>query len=95
MSVESRHIGAILGLTAFVVGVVSGMAVDNPMDVTLERAMTGLVAGFFVGLLLGGAISHVVQSHVKQYKLNNPLPEQNGLAQVEAPVQIVDEVKNV
>jgi hypothetical protein len=82
----------ILGLTAFVVAVICGMAVDNPMDVTLSRALTSLLAGFFIGLFLGAAMSHVVEAHVKQYKLNNPLPTPNPNQGSDEPVQIVDEV---
>lgn len=92
MSVESRHIGVILGLTAFVIAVVSGMAVENPMDVTLSRALTSLLAGFFVGLFLGAAMSHVVEAHVEQYRQKHPQSASNAPQGGEEPVQIVDEV---
>lgn len=98
MSVESRHIGAILGLTAFVVAIVSGMAVDNPLEVTLSRALASLVVGFLIGVLLGAALAHVVEAHIAKYKLQNPVPvsasPKHGTAEPEM-VMVVDEGKKV
>ncbi|MBI1190839.1 MAG: hypothetical protein GC200_09200 [Tepidisphaera sp.] len=93
MSVESRHIGVILGLTAFAVAVLCGLAVDNPMDVTLSRALTSLAAGFFVGALLGMVLSHVIKQHVTQYIADRPVPTPNHAAQTDSAAQAADEVK--
>ncbi len=98
MSVESRHIGVILGLTAFVVAIVSGMAVDNPLEVTLSRALASLVVGFFIGVPLGAALAHVVEAHVAKYKLQNPVPvsasQKQGMSEPEV-VMVVEEEKKV
>ena len=93
MSVESRHIGVILGLTAFAVSVLYGLAVDNPMDVTLSRALTGLLAGFFVGALLGSVLSHVIQQHVTRYIAERPVPKPVQTLQTEQEAPGVGEVK--
>lgn len=93
VSVESRHIGVILGLTAFAVAVLCGLAVDNPMDVVLSRALASLAAGFFVGALLGGVLAHVIEAHVKRYIADRPVPTPNSSAHTDSPVQVVDEAK--
>ena len=49
----TRVIAASLGLGAFAVSIIAGMAADNPIDQVLTRALVALVACVVVGSVLG------------------------------------------
>lgn len=83
MTRETKVIGSIVALAAFVVGVVSGAQAGNPAMSTLTQSVAAMVAGYAVGLAIGAVISFVLKEHNAQYALQNPVPE------VELPVTMV------
>ena len=62
------------GLCAFAVAVLAGVAVNNPADVILIRALVALVGGYFVGLFVGLAAQFAVHSAANEFRVKNPAP---------------------
>ena len=62
----ARMTGASLGFLAFTVAIVAGMAVGNPVNVTLSRSIYALLIFTVLGMLLGGAAQLVIQEHGRQ-----------------------------
>jgi len=62
----ARLTGAALGFLAFFVAIVAGIAVGNPVDATLSKAILALFIFAFVGLLLGGAAQLVILEHARK-----------------------------
>ncbi|MBY0307568.1 MAG: hypothetical protein K2Q09_02395 [Phycisphaerales bacterium] len=64
--VPTKAIAACFGLAGFVVAVVCGLVVENPVDVTLGRAIPALfvcyAVGYAVGVLTTRAISQNIQA---------------------------------
>ncbi len=56
----ARLTGASLGFLAFTVTIVAGLAVGNPVSVTLSRSIFALFAFVILGMLLGGAAQLVI-----------------------------------
>lgn len=61
----SRFLSAGLGCLAFAVAAFAGLAVRNPIEVTLTRALLGMVVFYAIGRLLGGAVELVIAEHVE------------------------------
>lgn len=59
----ARLAGAGLGLFAFTVTVIAGLAVGNPVGVTLSRSILALLVFCLIGLVLGTAVQHVLDEH--------------------------------
>jgi hypothetical protein len=62
----SRYTGACLGLLAFAITIVAGLAVHNPPMVTLSRAVWALVIFCPLGLLVGACAQSVITEHYRQ-----------------------------
>ncbi len=59
----ARYSGASLGLFAFAVAVVAGLAAGNPFAVTLSRSILALFLFCLIGLVLGQVAQWVVLEH--------------------------------
>jgi hypothetical protein len=86
---ETKVIGSIVALAAFVVGVVSGAHAGNPAMSTLTQSLAAMAVAYGAGLGIGAVISFVLNEHNTQYALANPVPE------VELPVTVVEPVEEV
>ncbi|MCP4247160.1 MAG: hypothetical protein GY778_08930 [bacterium] len=62
----ARYTGACLGLLAFGLTVIVGLAVNNPATVTLSRAVWALVVFCAIGLMLGGIAQVVIREHARR-----------------------------
>jgi putative Mn2+ efflux pump MntP len=60
----SRLIAASFGLCAFVVAIISGLAVENPAGQTLTTALVVMIVCNLVGLGIGVVAERVVSDHV-------------------------------
>lgn len=63
---STRVIAAALGLSAFAIALLAGLAVDNPAPDILTRALIALVACSFLGMLIGLVAERIVADHLKQ-----------------------------
>ncbi len=72
---HSRVIAACSGLCGFCVAIIAGIAVDNPLDVTLSRAILALMGCFALGMLVGAAAGHAFESRL--IELQNVQREQS------------------
>jgi len=61
----ARYAGAVLGLFAFSIVIVSGLLTQNPVGVTLSRSIFALFLFCLLGFVLGGAAQMVVNEHDK------------------------------
>ena len=59
----ARYTGAVLGLLAFSVATLGGLAVGNPPSVVLSRALGSLVVFCFIGLGVGMAAQAVIKEY--------------------------------
>ena len=77
----TRVIAASLGLGAFAVSIIAGMAADNPLDQVLSRALVALVACVVVGSVLGTAAEWAIRQHIAQTKSSPPAQTEQPTAQ--------------
>lgn len=68
----SRACAVAAALGAFSIAIVAGLAVDNPVDVILARALASMGACFFVGFAIGSVCEHVVNQHVAAHRVKAP-----------------------
>lgn len=68
-----RVIGGCLGLAAFAIAIVSGLASNAEASDILVRALISLFACHFVGTLIAMAMNVAVSENVTQYERANPL----------------------
>lgn len=68
----SKVVSACCGLAAFAIAVLAGLAVENPGDVILLRALLCMVACQGVGLVVGMIIERVVAESIETYKQSKP-----------------------
>ncbi len=61
----ARYIAASLGLFAFAVAVLAGLAASNPVATTLSRSITALFLFCFIGYILGLVAQRVVTEHMR------------------------------
>ncbi len=61
-----RYAGASLGLLAFAIVTTAGLLNQNPLTVTLSRAILAMFVFFFMGMALGYAAQLVVREHERK-----------------------------
>ena len=71
--VPTKMIAAICGLSGF--ALIAGLAVDNPAEVVLSRAILCMVVLHILGWILGSIGERTVVESLNQYKKANPIPE--------------------
>lgn len=62
----ARFSGASLGLLAFTITTIAGLAVQNPVSVTLSRSILALFTFCLIGFVLGAAAQRVIGEHERQ-----------------------------
>jgi hypothetical protein len=78
----TRVVGVVVALSGFVIAIVAGLAVDNPADVILARALVCLALCLVVGLAAGSVCERVIADHVAAQKkiAGAPAPEAENVA---------------
>jgi len=71
----ARYAGACLGLLAFGLVILAGLAVHNPPMVTLSRAVWALVVFCALGVVLGLVAQAVICEHARQRREAQASPE--------------------
>jgi len=69
----TRVTAAAMGLGAFAVAVLAGLAAGVDASSVIVRAMISLIIVYPIGMALGTVARHVVQEHVKAYRSANPI----------------------
>jgi putative Mn2+ efflux pump MntP len=62
-----------MGLTAFAVALVAGLAADNPAESVLFRAIVAMFACQLIGGFVGMAGERVVRDAIREYKAAHPV----------------------
>lgn len=69
----TKVIAGSLGLTAFAIAVVAGMAAGNQSAEILVRALISMMLCYVLGLVLGAIGEHTMDEHVRQYIAARPV----------------------
>ncbi len=82
-----------MGLGAFAIAVLAGLAADNPSEQILYRALVAMVTCHAVGLLVGFAGERGVAEAVAAYIAARPLPERQrpGAPPAKGPAGVEEE----
>ena len=72
--VATKIIAASCALTAFAVGILSGLFAGNPADTILLRALLALIVGNLVGMFVGAIGERTIAEAVTTYQKNHPIP---------------------
>jgi hypothetical protein len=67
--VPTRVIAASLGLSAFAIAIVAGLAADNPAETIVVRALASMVACHVAGWCVGSIAERAVLEAVSSYEL--------------------------
>lgn len=73
--VPTKVVGACCALAAFVISIIAGLAVDNPLDQILTRAIVSLLIGYVVGAVVGAIGEKTIAEAIKSYKSARPADE--------------------
>lgn len=74
--VPAKVIATVMGLGAFGVAIIAGLAVDNPADHILSRALISMFVCNIVGFLVGALAERTVTDSIGTYVNSLPLHEQ-------------------
>ena len=88
----TRVIAASLGLSAFAIAVVAGLAADNPAETILARAVASMIVCHVVGWCVGLAAERAVSEAVAAYEKERMTPVHAGVPAGAAEVKDVDSV---
>jgi hypothetical protein len=80
----AKVIASVMGLGAFGIAIVAGLAVDNPADHILSRALICMFVCNIVGLAIGALAERTVNDSIGTYIKARPVHEQ--LAEDVGPV---------
>lgn len=72
----TRTISALIGLSVFVVALVSGLAVENSGVTILTRAVVALVFGHALGTAVAAAGRVAIREYSHKYRANMPIDEE-------------------
>lgn len=64
----TRVIAACLGLAAFCVALIAGLAADNPSEQILIRAIVSMFVGNAVGFVIGLVAERAVEEHLSSLR---------------------------
>jgi len=70
-----RVVAALLGLGAFAVAIVAGLASGSESAGLLMRAVMSAAACYLVGAALGAAGERTMREHAERHRESNPVPE--------------------
>jgi tetrahydromethanopterin S-methyltransferase subunit C len=68
-------IATAVGLSGFAVAVIAGLAVENPGQVVLGRALVSMIGCYVLGQILGSGAENVVRRRIEAYKSAHPAPD--------------------
>jgi NhaP-type Na+/H+ or K+/H+ antiporter len=68
----SKLFGAVLGLTAFALAIVAGLASGADSASIVERAIVSMLVCYAFGAVLGVVAGHAVQAYLRENERDNP-----------------------
>lgn len=83
----TRILGSGLALLAFAIATLAGLAVHNPLDVVLSRALLALVVFFAVGAGLGWVIQRIIVEYLSdRQRRRQPVTHEEAVESSAPPV---------
>lgn len=77
MDKPTKVIAGSLGLTAFAIAVVAGLAAGNQSAEILVRALISMTTCYVLGLVLGAIGQRTIEEHVRQYIASRPVKKRS------------------
>ena len=71
--IPTKVIAASSGLCGFAVGLIAGLAADNPAEVVLGRALLAMFACQLVGWVVGTIGERIVRDAIVRYRDSHPV----------------------
>lgn len=87
MTRPTKVIASALGLTAFAVATIAGMAVGNPSETVLWHAIISMIICQLVGLAIGSIAERVIYDAIDEYQRRHPIPRVQQELIVAEPVE--------
>jgi tetrahydromethanopterin S-methyltransferase subunit C len=91
----TRVIAASLGLSAFAIAIVAGLAAENPAETILARAVVSMVVCHVVGWCVGLTAERAVMDAVDAYERERSNAVHGPVPAAGAEVKVVDSVVSV
>ncbi len=85
----ARFCGAVLGLLAFGVATIAGLAAGNPPEAVLSRSLWALIVFCVVGLIVGTVAQAVVNEYLRN-KREELFPAEDVASSGEASSSVAD-----
>lgn len=73
--IPTKVIATSMGLSAFVIATIAGLAVDNPADSILSRAIISMLVCNAIGLVVGSLAERAVSEAVAEYVSDRPVAD--------------------
>lgn len=77
-SAVGKVVAACFALAAFAVGVISGLAGDNPAAQILLRSLLSMAVCYPIGYVTGMICDRVVNEQIEKHRKANPVPHVMG-----------------
>jgi hypothetical protein len=74
----TRMVAATLGLCAFAIAIIAGLAADNPPGRILATGLAAMILCNLLGAGIGAIIERVVAEHIVAYRRTRPVGEHSG-----------------
>jgi len=79
---SAKIVASCVGLTGFAVALIAGVGADNPLDVTITRALLSLVVCMMVGAIVGAAADVAMSVAIQQLRRKGATPISSETKQV-------------
>lgn len=76
----TKVVGGCLGLGAFAIAIVCGLAADNNADEILTRAILSMLGCNLLGLAIGAVAERTIEEHLASHKALNPIAAETAAA---------------
>lgn len=78
MESPSKLFGAVLGLTAFAVAIIAGLATGVDGASTIQRAIVSMFACYFLGTALGAVAGQATTAFIRGYVKAHPVGDMDA-----------------
>lgn len=74
MTFSGRIVAGVLGLGAFTIALIAGLAAENELEIILGRAIASMFGCFAMGLIVGYLCEFAVSRELAAYRAARPIP---------------------
>ncbi|MBC7772985.1 MAG: hypothetical protein H7210_10855 [Pyrinomonadaceae bacterium] len=78
--IPTKVIASSMGLAAFVIATIAGLAVDNPADSILVRSIVCMFGCHLLGMIVGTLAERAIADAITRYVATHPVSDSEGAA---------------